>query len=186
MRKKPPGQLLRGAHQVEREHRVMAALADTHVPVPRMHHLCEREGIIGTPFFVMEHVPGRTCAEPGLPGIQKRERAGVWLKMARVLARLHDVDWRLVGLGGLDLVAEGLPSRDEVVASYASGRGIAPPEHLDYFTAFALFRLIPGGIMTDRLQTGEPWCNASNADARSAGERAGYLAEHGWAIASRL
>ncbi|HXO57386.1 MAG TPA: phosphotransferase, partial [Mycobacterium sp.] len=59
LRKKPPGKLLPRAHEVEREHRVMAALADTDVPVPRMHLLCDDESILGTTFFVMDHVPGR-------------------------------------------------------------------------------------------------------------------------------
>src|ERR1700751_900083 len=56
LRKKPPGKLLPRAHEVEREHRVMAALAETDVPVPRMRLLCQDETVIGTPFFVMDHV----------------------------------------------------------------------------------------------------------------------------------
>ena len=58
LRKKPPGKLLPSAHLVEREYRIMAALADTDVPVPVMHHLCEDTGIIGTAFFVMDYMEG--------------------------------------------------------------------------------------------------------------------------------
>lgn len=290
LRKKPPGQLLRGAHQVEREFRVMSALAKTDVPVPRMDLLCEDEDIIGTPFFVMDCIEGRVSPEPNLPDIEPGSRRAIWLSMAQVLADLHTVDWRGVGLdgfgkpdayiarqlktwtrqyeasktgempamdkligqlglylpeedattivhgdfrpgnmiigaesddvaavldwelstighpladlgyfcmpyqvpsdvpgvkglSGLDLEQEGLPSKDEVVATYASARGIEPPANLDYFTAFALFRLaaIVQGVYARALQG-----NASNADAKSVGARAGFLAECGWAVASRL
>src|ERR1700739_675189 len=59
LRKKPPGKLLPRAHEVEREYRVMAALAETDVPVPRMRLLCDDETVLGTTFFVMDHVDGR-------------------------------------------------------------------------------------------------------------------------------
>ena len=65
LRKKPPGKLLPRAHEVEREHRVMAALAETDVPVPRMRLLCDDETVLGTAFFVMDHVPGRDLPGPG-------------------------------------------------------------------------------------------------------------------------
>lgn len=290
LRKKPPGKLLRGAHQVEREYRVMAALAGSDVPVPEMHHLCEDEEIIGTPFFVMACVDGRVSAEPHLPDIEKGSRKPIWLAMAKVLADLHSVDWRAAGLegfgkpdaylerqlktwtrqfeasrtgdmpsmekliealgrnlpedetativhgdfrpgnmilapeadevaavldwelstighpladlgyfcmpydvpaaepgmkgvGGLDLSAKGLPKREEIIEAYATARGIAPPVNLDYFTAFALFRLaaIVQGVYARALQG-----NASNADAKNVGKRASFLAECGWAVASRF
>src|SRR5262249_5964183 len=68
LRKKPPGQLLKSAHQVEREFRIMRALAATDVPVPRMHVLCEDAGVIGTAFYVMEFLDGRIFRDPQLPG----------------------------------------------------------------------------------------------------------------------
>ncbi len=290
LRKKPPGELLRGAHQVEREFRVMSALQDSAVPVPKMHLLCEDDAVIGTPFFVMDFVPGRFSAEPDLPEFSQKSRRPSWLAMARVLGALHDVDWRGVGLAGfgkpdgyiarqlktwtrqyeasktqempamdkliatlqqhlpedgaativhgdfrpgnmifapdqddvaavldwelstighpladlgyfcmpyrvpgdvpgmkgvqgLDLAAEGLPTRDEVIEAYARARGIEVPSDLDYFTAFALFRLtaIVQGVYARALQG-----NASHADALKVGERAGFLAECGWALASRF
>ena len=67
MRKKPPGMLLQSAHQVEREFRIIKALATTDVPVPRMHILCEDADVIGTPFFVMDYVAGRIMRDPMMP-----------------------------------------------------------------------------------------------------------------------
>ena len=63
LRKKPPGTLLPRAHDVGREYRVMSALADSEVPVPRMRVLCDDDSVLGTPFFVMDHVPGRIFAD---------------------------------------------------------------------------------------------------------------------------
>jgi len=100
LRKKPPGKLLPRAHEVEREHRVMAALAETDVPVPRMLLLCEDETILGTPFFVMEHVVGRVFPDRVLREDTPTHRAAVYEDLARVLAALHRVDWRAVGLEG--------------------------------------------------------------------------------------
>lgn len=101
LRKKPPGQLLPSAHQVEREYRVMAALADTDVPVPRVRVLCEDEAVIGTPFYVMDHVDGRVFDAPALPGVpDPAERGAMYDDMNRVLANLHAVDWQAAGLEG--------------------------------------------------------------------------------------
>jgi aminoglycoside phosphotransferase (APT) family kinase protein len=100
LRKKPPGTLLPRAHDVAREHRVMAALADSDVPVPRMRLLCEDDSVIGTAFFVMDYVPGRIFAEPALPDCGPADRAAIYEDLARVLAALHCVDWRAVGLEG--------------------------------------------------------------------------------------
>ena len=65
LRKKPPGQLLKSAHAVDREYKVMKGLGQTDVPVPRMLHLCEDDSVLGTAFFVMEFVDGRHLLEPG-------------------------------------------------------------------------------------------------------------------------
>jgi aminoglycoside phosphotransferase (APT) family kinase protein len=100
LRKKPPGKLLPRAHEVEREHRVMAALADTDVPVPRMRLLCQDESVVGTAFFVMDHVPGRIYSDPDLRDSKPAHRAAIYEDLARVLAALHRVDWRAVGLDG--------------------------------------------------------------------------------------
>jgi aminoglycoside phosphotransferase (APT) family kinase protein len=99
MRKKPPGTLLPSAHQVEREYRIIKALADTDVPVPRVHLLCEDAGVIGTAFFVMDFVEGRVMRDPMMPDSSPRGRAACYDSMNDVLARLHKVDFRVVGLG---------------------------------------------------------------------------------------
>lgn len=104
LRAKPPGRLLPSAHQVDREHRVMAALAATPVPVPRMLALCRADGgegeesPIGRTFFVMEHVDGRVLWDPALPDETPEARAAIYDAMNTTLAALHDVDPQAVGL----------------------------------------------------------------------------------------
>ncbi|MBA1148731.1 phosphotransferase family protein [Ectothiorhodospiraceae bacterium WFHF3C12] len=98
LRKKPPGKLLPKAHQIEREYKVMNALRDTDVPVPNMQLLCEEEGIIGTPFYVMNFLDGRVMSQPELPEVDKAERRPLFESLADTLARLHNVDWKAVGL----------------------------------------------------------------------------------------
>ena len=99
MRKKPSGTLLQSAHQVEREFRIIKALAATDVPVPRVHLLCEDIDVIGTAFFVMNYVAGRIFRDPLMPDSNPEERAACYDSMNDVLARLHKVDFRAVGLG---------------------------------------------------------------------------------------
>jgi aminoglycoside phosphotransferase (APT) family kinase protein len=99
MRKKPAGTLLQSAHQVEREFRIIKALATTDVPVPRVHLLCEDIDVIGTAFFVMDYVAGRIMRDPLMPDSSPEERAACYDSMNDVLARLHKVDFRAVGLG---------------------------------------------------------------------------------------
>ncbi|WP_088285907.1 phosphotransferase family protein [Ideonella sp. A 288] len=100
LRKKPPGQLLPSAHAVEREFRVMQALGDSGVPVPRMLALCEDASVIGTPFFVMHHVPGRLMGTRFAQHGTLDERRAINDDLVRALAALHRVDWRAVGLEG--------------------------------------------------------------------------------------
>ena len=98
LRRKPPGKLLPSAHAVDREYRVITALAGTDVPVPRTYACCEDPSVIGTPFYIMECVHGRVLSDPMLPGMEREERAAIYDTMNEVLARLHRVDWRAVGL----------------------------------------------------------------------------------------
>jgi aminoglycoside phosphotransferase (APT) family kinase protein len=98
LRKKPPGKLLPSAHQVDREYRVMKALEQTEVPVPKMFHLCEDQAVIGTTFFVMEYIDGRLFADLILPGMSPEDRRAIYLEMVRVLAVLHSVDYVALGL----------------------------------------------------------------------------------------
>jgi acyl-CoA dehydrogenase len=98
LRKQPPGQLLVGAHAVDREYRVMKALQDSDVPVPRMLDYCDDSSLLGTPFYVMEFLQGRVIMDQSLPGMSTSERGEIYAEMCRVLAALHRVDYTRVGL----------------------------------------------------------------------------------------
>jgi aminoglycoside phosphotransferase (APT) family kinase protein len=98
LRRKPPGPLLPSAHAVDREFRVMHALADTPVPVPRVYALCEDESVIGSAFYLMEHLDGRIFWDQRLPGIAPADRAAMFGSMNAVIAALHVVDYEAVGL----------------------------------------------------------------------------------------
>lgn len=99
LRRKPPGKLLPSAHAVDREYRVMTALAETPVPVPRTYGLCEDPEVVGTPFFVMEFCQGRIFWDGKLPGMEPAERTAIYGAMNQVIADLHQVDFEAVGLG---------------------------------------------------------------------------------------
>ncbi len=94
----PAARLLPSAHAVEREFRVMQALAGSAVPVPRMHLLCVDEAVIGRAFYVMEFMDGRVLWEQALPGMGRGERAAIYDEMNRVIAALHNVDAAAAGL----------------------------------------------------------------------------------------
>ena len=98
LRKKPPGQLLASAHQVDREHRVMAALGSVGFPVPKMRALCLDAEVIGTTFYVMDYLEGRVFRDARLPGLSPAERAAIYDELNAVLARLHGVDYAAIGL----------------------------------------------------------------------------------------
>ncbi|MEO9821718.1 MAG: phosphotransferase family protein [Paracoccaceae bacterium] len=98
LRRKPPGQLLKSAHAVDREFRVQKALKDTDVPVAKMHLLCEDDSIIGSMFYVMDYVPGRNFSDPTMSGCDNATRTGVIDDMNRVLAALHNIEPSTVGL----------------------------------------------------------------------------------------
>jgi aminoglycoside phosphotransferase (APT) family kinase protein len=99
LRRKPPGELLKSAHAVDREYRVITALRDTDVPVAQTYCLCEDEDVIGSMFYVMEYMDGRVFWDATLPEVDSREeRAAIYDEMNRVLAALHNVDYDAVGL----------------------------------------------------------------------------------------
>lgn len=101
LRAKPPGKLLKSAHQVDREFKVMQALEHTNVPVPKMHYLSEENSVIGRQFFVMEYLDGRIFWDPALsdpPDINNAQRTAIYDAMNAALAALHDVDPKAVGL----------------------------------------------------------------------------------------
>lgn len=99
LRRQPPGVLLKGAHAVDREFRVLDALKDTAVPVAHVYHLCEDREVIGSIFYVMRFVQGRIFWDPALPELPHAQRAPLYSELIRVLAALHDVDVNAVGLG---------------------------------------------------------------------------------------
>lgn len=100
LRAKPAGKLLASAHMVEREYRVMAALAGGPVPVPRMACLADAdESPFGRSFFVMSYLEGRIFWDPALPEVPASERTKIYEAMNRVLADLHGVDPNAIGLG---------------------------------------------------------------------------------------
>ncbi|MBV9286926.1 MAG: phosphotransferase family protein, partial [Hyphomicrobiales bacterium] len=98
LRRKPPGRLLKSAHMIEREFRVLRALEATGFPAPRALALCEDESIIGTPFYLMAYVEGRIFWDPALPELEREERAPIFDAMNEGLAKLHAIDVGAVGL----------------------------------------------------------------------------------------
>lgn len=98
LRRKPPGKLLKSAHAVDREYKVITALADTDVPVPKTYCLCEDEDVIGTAFYLMDCVEGRVLWDPALPDYDNDTRATMYDEMNRVIAALHTVNFEQVGL----------------------------------------------------------------------------------------
>lgn len=100
LRKKPPGKVLPSAHMVEREYKVIRALSEhSGVPVPSVHLLCEDESVIGTAFYLMDHIEGRIFSHPALDELAPAERRPVHLAAIDTLAALHQVDVERVGLG---------------------------------------------------------------------------------------
>ena len=98
IRRKPPGKLLKSAHAVDREYRVITALNQTDVPVPKTYAYCDDTSIIGTPFFVMDHVKGNIFWELLLPNCDHNQRRSIYLSMNDTIAKLHNVDFKKVGL----------------------------------------------------------------------------------------
>lgn len=98
LRKQPPGKLLPSAHAIDREYRVISALAGSAVPVPAALHYCDDPNVIGTPFYLMERLDGRVLHDNGLPGLLPGERAALFDAMNATLAELHAVDFAAVGL----------------------------------------------------------------------------------------
>ncbi|PNU03754.1 phosphotransferase [Novosphingobium guangzhouense] len=98
LRRKPAGPIVQGAHAIEREARVMSALADTPVPVPRIYAICEDASIIGTPFYVMEMMAGRNFVDPALPGVAPEARRAIFDSQNATIASLHSISPASLGL----------------------------------------------------------------------------------------
>ena len=98
LRKQPAATLLPSAHAIDREYRVMQALAASDLPVPKLILYHEDRELLGTPFYLMERLQGRVFPNCELPGMEPAERRAIYLAMAQTMARLHQVDWRFIGL----------------------------------------------------------------------------------------
>jgi aminoglycoside phosphotransferase (APT) family kinase protein len=98
LRRKPPGQILKGAHAVEREARVLGALGPAGFPVAHVHGLCTDETVIGTWFYVMDMVEGRIFWDATVPGVDGAERTALFDAMNATIAQLHAIDYRAIGL----------------------------------------------------------------------------------------
>lgn len=99
LRRKPPGEILKGAHAIDREATILSALARAKFPVPHVHGLCTDDTVIGTWFYVMDMVEGRIFWDASIPGVTRRERAAIFDSMNATIAQLHSIDCRSVGLG---------------------------------------------------------------------------------------
>lgn len=100
LRKKPPGRLLPKAHAIDREYRILAALAPTVVPTPRVIAYCDDPGVIGAEFFVMEYLEGRIIADRAMAPVPRPDRPALAYALIDTLADLHLLDWRACGLDG--------------------------------------------------------------------------------------
>ena len=98
LRKQPASTLLPSAHAVDREFRVMQALSQTTVPVPKVVLFHPERDVVGTPFYIMEKLPGRVFSECALPNMKPQERRAIYMGMAEAMAALHQVDWAAIGL----------------------------------------------------------------------------------------
>lgn len=99
LRRKPPGQLVKGAHDVLREARILSALADTAVPVAPIHGICADDAVIGTPFYLMSLVEGRIFWDATFPEVPDDARALYFDAMNSTMAALHGIDPDAIGLG---------------------------------------------------------------------------------------
>lgn len=98
LRRKPPGELLQGAHAIEREAKVLSALASNALPVPRVYGMCTDASVVGTWFYVMEMVEGRVFWDATFPGLCREDRPRYFDAMGATLARIHTVDYGAIGL----------------------------------------------------------------------------------------
>ena len=99
LRRKPPGELLKGAHAMDREAKVLTALEKAGFPVAHVYGLCTDDGVIGTMFYVMDMVEGRIFWDATIPDVSKAERVALFDAMNATMAQLHMVDYNAVGLG---------------------------------------------------------------------------------------
>lgn len=139
VRLEPRGFRIFPHYDVARQHRLLEALAGTGVPVPRTLWLEESPEPLGAPFYVMERVEGRIPgdtppyhAEGWMTRIGAVERAAIWWNGLEALARIHQLDWRRLGLSSRDTHARGVSPLERQLEDYArflgwAARGRAQP-----------------------------------------------------------
>lgn len=143
LRRKPGGTLMASAHAVDREYRVMRALAGSGVPVPRMWLLCEDPDVIGTMFFVMDYLPGRIYTDRSMPGVPPEHRRAAFDDVARVLARLHTIDPASVGLADFGRAGQYVPRQiDRWTRQYHAAR-LEPEPAMDRLIAWLADQDLP-------------------------------------------
>jgi acyl-CoA dehydrogenase len=98
LRKQPDGPLLKSAHAIDREFRVISALQGSSVPVPKALAWCHDTSIVGTPFYLMAYLDGAVFVDQSLPGISIAERETIYREMNRVIAALHELNPDRIGL----------------------------------------------------------------------------------------
>ena len=98
LRRKPPGKLLPSAHAVDREYKVITALYETDVPVPKTYGLCEDKDVAGTEFFLMDFLDGDLFWDPMIPSLDNKDRAEIYKNKNKTLAKLHSTDYKKIGL----------------------------------------------------------------------------------------
>lgn len=98
LRRKPPGELVKGAHAIEREVKILTALEPQGFPVAHVHGLCQDKNIIGSDFYVMDMVEGRIIWDATLPDVPREARAAHYDAMNATLARLHAINPAAAGL----------------------------------------------------------------------------------------
>ncbi|MFN3389867.1 MAG: phosphotransferase family protein, partial [Allosphingosinicella sp.] len=101
LRRKPPGELLASAHAIDREYRVLEALSAAGIPAPRPFLYCADTGVIGSEFYIAEHVEGRVFWDADLPGVDPAGCAAIYRDMSRTLAAIHDLSPEAYGLADL-------------------------------------------------------------------------------------
>jgi aminoglycoside phosphotransferase (APT) family kinase protein len=148
MRRKPPGKLLKSAHAVDREYRVISALYAADFPVPRPYVLCEDEEIVGTMFFIMEFVEGRIFWELDLPDSDPGERRAIYEHANRTIADLHNFDYEKIGLSDF-----GKPGNYFARQISRWSKQYAASETSDITAMNQLIEWLPGNIPVDESAT---------------------------------
>ncbi len=148
MRRKPPGKLLKSAHAVDREYRVISALYAADFPVPRPYVLCEDEEIVGTMFFIMEFVDGRIFWELDLPESDPAERKAIYEHANQTIADLHNFDYEQIGLSDF-----GKPGNYFTRQISRWSRQYAMSETAEITAMNKLIEWLPGNIPGDESVT---------------------------------